>query len=51
MCLTRYGDHFRYVELWNEPNNLLDRDWRAEPGWLLFCEMVGAAAFWLERRC
>jgi CDP-paratose 2-epimerase len=22
--LSRYGDHFRYVELWNEPNNLLD---------------------------
>ena len=26
--LSRYGDHFRHVELWNEPNNLLDWDWR-----------------------
>ncbi len=48
--LTRYGDHFRYVELWNEPNNLLDWDWRADPDWLLFCEMVGAAAHWAEHR-
>ena len=29
--LTRYGDHFRHVELWNEPNNLLDWDWRSDP--------------------
>jgi CDP-paratose 2-epimerase len=48
--LTRYGDHFRYVELWNEPNNLLDWDWRADPDWLLFCEMVGAAAHWVQHR-
>jgi CDP-paratose 2-epimerase len=48
--LTRYGRHFRYVELWNEPNNLLDWDWRADTDWLLFCEMVGAAAHWVEHR-
>jgi CDP-paratose 2-epimerase len=48
--LTRYGDHFRYVELWNEPNNLLDWDWRADPDWLLFSEMIGAAAYWAEHR-
>ncbi|HEX3402315.1 MAG TPA: NAD-dependent epimerase/dehydratase family protein [Acetobacteraceae bacterium] len=48
--LTRYGSHFRYVELWNEPNNLLDWDWRADTDWLLFCEMVGAAAHWVEHR-
>jgi CDP-paratose 2-epimerase len=46
--LSRYGDHFRHVELWNEPNNLLDWDWRADPDWSLFCEMVGAAAYWVE---
>jgi CDP-paratose 2-epimerase len=48
--LTRYGDHFRHIELWNEPNNLLDWDWREDPGWLLFCEMIGAAAHWTQRR-
>jgi CDP-paratose 2-epimerase len=46
--LSRYGDHFRHVELWNEPNNLLDWDWRADPDWSLFCEMVGAATYWVE---
>jgi CDP-paratose 2-epimerase len=48
--LTRYGTHFRHVELWNEPNNLLDWDWREDPDWLLFCEMIGAAAHWVQQR-
>lgn len=48
--LSRYGDHFRHVELWNEPNNLLDWDWRHDHNWLLFCEMVGGAAHWVEHR-
>lgn len=48
--LTRYGEHFSHVELWNEPNNLLDWDWRADQDWLLFSEMVGAAAHWVEHR-
>jgi CDP-paratose 2-epimerase len=48
--LTRYGRHFRHVELWNEPNNLLDWDWHQDRDWLLFCEMVGAAAFWAKQR-
>jgi CDP-paratose 2-epimerase len=48
--LSRYGDHFRHIELWNEPNNLLDWDWRHDQDWLLFCEMVGGAAHWVEHR-
>lgn len=48
--LSRYGAHFRDVELWNEPNNLLDWDWRADPDWGLFCEMVGGAAHWVRHR-
>jgi CDP-paratose 2-epimerase len=38
------------VELWNEPNNLLDWDWRADPGFDLFCEMIGMAAYWVRKR-
>lgn len=49
-ALTRYGRHFNTVELWNEPNNLLDWDWREDPDWLLFCEMVGSAAYWARQR-
>ncbi len=48
--LTRYGRHFREVELWNEPNNLLDWDWRQDQDFQLFCEMVGAAAYWAQKR-
>jgi CDP-paratose 2-epimerase len=48
--LTRYGAHFTHLELWNEPNNLLDWDWREDHDWLLFSEMVGAAAYWTEHR-
>ena len=48
--LTRYGAHFWHIELWNEPNNLLDWDWREDHDWLLFCEMIGAAAYWTQRR-
>ena len=43
VVLTRYGMHFQYLELWNEPNNLLDWDWREDPDWQVFCEMIGAA--------
>ncbi|HEY0183033.1 MAG TPA: NAD-dependent epimerase/dehydratase family protein [Rhodopila sp.] len=48
--LTRYGAHFSHIELWNEPNNLLDWDWREDPDWLQFCEMIGAAAHWTRHR-
>ncbi|WP_064686515.1 NAD-dependent epimerase/dehydratase family protein [Rhizobium bangladeshense] len=48
--LTRYGRYFRHVELWNEPNNLLDWDWRQDSDFLLFCEMIGGAAYWAKRR-
>ncbi|MGZ3217286.1 NAD-dependent epimerase/dehydratase family protein [Paracoccus sp. T5] len=50
MLLTRHGQHFTHVELWNEPNNLLDWDWREDPEFDLFCEMVGGAAYWVQQR-
>lgn len=48
--LTRHGRHFPRIELWNEPNNLLDWDWRVDRDWSIFCEMIGAAAWWAEKR-
>jgi CDP-paratose 2-epimerase len=48
--LTRHGRHFSHVELWNEPNNLLDWDWREDKDYLQFCEMAGAAAHWVRKR-
>ncbi len=48
--ITRFDGLFPAVEIWNEPNNLLDWDWQADIDWLLFCEMAGAAAHWIQRR-
>jgi CDP-paratose 2-epimerase len=48
--ITDYGQHFEYVELWNEPNNPLEYDYTLDPGWDTFCEMAGAAANWCKQR-
>src|SRR5690606_28958001 len=48
--MSRYGGNFQHIELWNEPNNLLDWDWRADSDFHLFCEMVGDAAHWVRSR-
>ncbi len=50
LVLDRYGDRFEWVELWNEPNNLSDWDWRHDPDWHIFSEMIGAAAHWTQER-
>ncbi len=48
--LDRFGKHFEYLELWNEPNNVSEWDYRLDPEWRLFAEMVGGAAYWARRR-
>lgn len=48
--ITAHENCFGTVELWNEPNNLLDWDWRLDPDWMKFCTMIGAAAFWARQR-
>lgn len=49
-ALDQVGDHFEWLELWNEPNNLVEWDWRLDPEWDLFCRMMGMAAHWARRR-
>ena len=48
--IDRHGAHFTWLEIWNEPNNLLDWDWRLDQDWHKFCEMFGAAAYWARAR-
>jgi CDP-paratose 2-epimerase len=48
--ITVSGDHFEYVELWNEPNSRRGWDWTIDPHWLTFSEMVGGAAHWAKQR-
>ena len=50
VMITRFGDHFEWVELWNEPNNINDWDWRMDPQWAVFSEMIEGAAYWCHRR-
>ena len=50
LLITRYGTHFEYVELWNEPNNLSEWDWALDPHWTVFAEMIGSAAYWARQR-
>jgi CDP-paratose 2-epimerase len=45
-----HGDLFDTVELWNEPNNLNDWDWRVDPGWERFAELIVDASYW-ARAC
>jgi CDP-paratose 2-epimerase len=48
--LTRYGRYFQHIELWDEPNNLLDRSRNKDLEVSLFSEMVGATAFRVRQR-
>ncbi len=48
--LSRFGEHFEWVELWNSSNNIRDWDVTLDPEWWLFSEMVGGAAYWAKQR-
>src|SRR5581483_11651718 len=49
VMIKRFGRHFQYVELWNEPNNLREWDVTLDPYWFKFSEMMGAAAYWAKQ--
>ncbi len=49
LVIDRHGTCFDSIELWNEPNNLLDWDWRHDIGWHKFAEMIGAAGYWAQQ--
>ncbi|MBC5775131.1 GDP-mannose 4,6-dehydratase [Pontibacter sp. KCTC 32443] len=48
--ITDHGQHFEWVELWNEPNNQVEYDFTLDYGWNKFAEMVGGAAYWCQQR-
>lgn len=50
VMITRYGSHFEWVELWNEPNNILEYDFTLDFSWNKFAEMIGMAAYWAQHR-
>jgi len=50
VMITRFGKLFEWVELWTEPNNIDHWDYRLDPEWEVFCEMIGGAAYWARKR-
>ncbi|HZS56915.1 MAG TPA: NAD-dependent epimerase/dehydratase family protein [Bryobacteraceae bacterium] len=50
VMITRFGHLFDWIELWNHPTNINDWDTRLDPGWSIFSEMVGGAAYWIRER-
>ena len=50
VVITDLGEHFEWVELWNEPNNKVEYDFTLDYGWFKFAEMVGGAAYWAKQR-
>jgi len=48
--ITRFGEFFDCVELWNKPRSPLEWDTALDPHWLIFCQMVGGAAHWARQR-
>lgn len=50
VMITRYGDYFDWVELWNEPNNIVEYDFTMDSSWNKFAEMIGNAAYWAQHR-
>ncbi|MEX2346685.1 MAG: GDP-mannose 4,6-dehydratase [Balneolaceae bacterium] len=38
--ISLFGDYFDWVELWNEPNNTSEWDWRLDPDWDIFSTMI-----------
>ena len=40
VIITRYGEHFEWIELWNEPNNRIEYDFTMDYSWSTFAEMI-----------
>jgi CDP-paratose 2-epimerase len=50
VIITRYGDYFDWVELWNEPNNRVEYDFTMDYSWNRFSEMIGMTAYWAKHK-
>lgn len=50
VVITRYGQYFDYVELWNEPNNIREWDASLDWSWEKFATMIINAANWARQR-
>ncbi len=49
LILKKYGQHFEYVELWNEPNNISEYDYMLDESWDQFVSMISMASYWAKQ--
>lgn len=47
--INKFGQHFEWVELWNEPNNRSEYDYTLDSNWDIFSEMIVFAAHWSKQ--
>ncbi len=47
--IKKYGNHFDYVELWNEPNNRSEYDYLLDESWETFTKMIRMASYWARQ--
>jgi CDP-paratose 2-epimerase len=50
LILKRHGQHFEYVELWNEPNNISEYDYMLDESWDHFVTMISMASYWARQQ-
>ena len=50
LMITKYGQYFEWVELWNEPNNKIEYDYTLDYSWNKFSSMIGMAAYWAKKK-
>ncbi|PKD16215.1 NAD-dependent dehydratase [Salegentibacter salinarum] len=50
LMIDTYGNHFDWVELWNEPNNKIEYDYTLDFSWNKFSEMIQLAAYWAKKK-
>ncbi len=48
--ISRHGEYFEWVELWNEPNNRSEYDYTLDSNWDIFSEMIICAAHWAKTK-
>ncbi len=46
--ISRHGEHFEYVELWNEPNNRSQYAFELDENWDIFTDMIQKASYWAK---
>ena len=48
--ISIFGEYFDYVELWNEPNNTSEWDWRLDPEWEIFSRMISRTSAYAKQQ-